>query len=81
MVTKQRLIDLQDGNRLKTYVIDYLIKYYRMEEVPPFFQRLFRDHASSGMVNGLKYAMETDIFYTRFKREIDHLALIKANSL
>lgn len=73
VITKRKLKNLKDGNKLKSYVINYVCNNYESDEMEGFFNDLAYGGCQSGMVGELIYYSDTVKFYKKFSNEIDVL--------
>lgn len=74
MKLKTKLKNLKSHNKLKNYVIDYIIQDYETnDEIQNFFSDLLNHGCQSGMISTLIYYNDTKKFYIEFLDEINEL--------
>ena len=74
MKLKTKLKNLKSHNKLKNYVIDYILEDYQTDdEIENFFSDLLNGGCQSGMISTLIYYDDTKKFYTEFLDEIHEL--------
>lgn len=74
MKLKTKLKKLESSNKLKNYVIKYILDDYKTDdEIKCFFSDLLNYGCQSGMVSTLIYYNDTKEFYIKFLDEIHEL--------
>lgn len=74
MKLKTKLKNLKSFNKLKNYVIDYIIQDYETDdEIQNFFSDLLNHGCQSGMISTLIYYNDTKQFFIKYIDEINEL--------
>lgn len=74
MKLKTKLKNLKSFNKLKNYVIDYILQDYETDdEIENFFSDLLNHGCQSGMISTLIYYNDTKQFYIKYLDEIHEL--------
>lgn len=74
MKLKTKLKNLKGKDRLKDYVIEYVLECYSDDdEIKYFFVDLLQHGCQSGMVNSLIYYKDTNEFFDKYENEIEDL--------
>lgn len=74
MKLKTKLKNLKSFNKLKNYVIDYILEDYQTDdEIENFFSDLLSHGCQSGMISTLIYYDDTKEFYIKYLDEIHEL--------
>lgn len=74
MKLKTKLKKLKSSNKLKNYVIKYILDDYKTDdEIKCFFSDFLRNGCQSGMISTLIYYDDTKKFYIKFLDEIHEL--------
>lgn len=74
MKLKTKLKNLKSFNKLKNYVIDYILEDYQTDdEIENFFSDLLNHGCQSGMISTLIYYDDTKQFFIKYIDEINEL--------
>lgn len=69
-----KLKNLKTSNRLKEYVIEYILQDYKEDnEIKDFFSDLLKHGCQSGIISTLIYYDDTKRFYIKYMDEIHEL--------
>lgn len=70
---KSRLKAIKGDNKLRNHVIDYVLHYYKEDDIKSFFKDITHYGCISGMIGHLIYYADTHKFYDKYYEEIEEL--------